>query len=95
MGRLLSVHERLDFRQVLLGFTPAKGDVFARVPEIVPATVEGQRPQHNISVQTRNFSNSHLRTVKTSQDCIENIAGCEVVKILIEHGAPFVLPSTG
>ena len=51
--------ERPDFAEALFSFPPSDGDVFARVSEIVPAAVKGQRAQDQISVPAGFFGHSY------------------------------------
>src|SRR5436190_24159398 len=57
----------------------AQGDVLARVMEVVPAAIEGERAQHQISVTAGMFSQTHLRTEICAVHDVENIDAGELV----------------
>jgi len=72
------------------GFAAADGDVFARMPEVVPAAIKSQRAQHEIGMKARFFRDPHLGAVKAAENDVQNVAGREVVQVAIQPGAHLV-----
>src|SRR6058998_3193012 len=90
MGRLLSMDQGFDLLQMFLSFPASDDDVFARTPKVVPAAIEGERPQNHVGKLTGMFCHLHLRAVEAAQDGVQHVAGGEVVEITINKRAKSV-----
>jgi len=77
---------------MFLGLAPAEQDVFARMPEIMPTAVEGERAQHDMGVLTGHVGHAHLRAVEAAQDRVQDVSGGEVVQVMVEQAFEFVRP---
>src|SRR5947208_15431268 len=72
---------------------PAQRDVLARMAEVVPPAVEGQRTQDHVRTLTREVGHAHLRPIEAAQNRIQDVARRKIVQVMIEgRPEPIHLP---